>query len=159
MVLALAPRVSTSEQKCVGWPEQKYIGDAGRKAPPSANPDTKGYLPDFYSGCATGISGRSLRDYCSGAFRLLEVDRSRPAQPNNLQGCRALLNHPDRGRCSPRKVEITAPYKGATIVDAHDHGATRRGIGYTKPRAKWQGSAGGSKTMLIKELPRCRPAA
>jgi hypothetical protein len=25
-------------------------------------------LPDFYSGCATGISGRSLRDYCSGAF-------------------------------------------------------------------------------------------
>ena len=26
-------RVSTPEQKCVGWPEQKYIGDAGRKAP------------------------------------------------------------------------------------------------------------------------------
>jgi len=25
--------VSTPEQKCVGWPEQKYIGDAGRKAP------------------------------------------------------------------------------------------------------------------------------
>ena len=22
-----------AEQKCVGWPEQKYIGDAGRKAP------------------------------------------------------------------------------------------------------------------------------
>ena len=26
-------QVSTPEQKCVGWPEQKYIGDAGRKAP------------------------------------------------------------------------------------------------------------------------------
>jgi len=25
--------MSTPEQKCVGWPEQKYIGDAGRKAP------------------------------------------------------------------------------------------------------------------------------
>lgn len=25
--------LSTPEQKCVGWPEQKYIGDAGRKAP------------------------------------------------------------------------------------------------------------------------------
>ena len=25
--------VSTPEQKCVGWPEQKYISDAGRKAP------------------------------------------------------------------------------------------------------------------------------
>ena len=26
-------RMSTPKQKCVGWPEQKYIGDAGRKAP------------------------------------------------------------------------------------------------------------------------------
>ena len=28
-----AIHLSTPEQKCVGWPEQKYIGDAGRKAP------------------------------------------------------------------------------------------------------------------------------
>jgi hypothetical protein len=26
-------RVSTPEQKCIGWPEQKYISDAGKKAP------------------------------------------------------------------------------------------------------------------------------
>ena len=25
--------VSTPEQKCIGWPEQKYISDAGKKAP------------------------------------------------------------------------------------------------------------------------------
>jgi len=24
--------VSTPEQKCISWPEQKYIGDAGKKA-------------------------------------------------------------------------------------------------------------------------------
>ena len=33
VALVLASRLSTPEQKCVGWPEQKYIGDAGRKAP------------------------------------------------------------------------------------------------------------------------------
>jgi hypothetical protein len=25
--------VSTPEQKCIGWPEQKYISDADKKAP------------------------------------------------------------------------------------------------------------------------------
>ena len=25
--------VSTPQQKCIGWPEQKYISDAGKKAP------------------------------------------------------------------------------------------------------------------------------
>jgi hypothetical protein len=25
--------LSTPQQKCVGWPEQKYISDAGKKAP------------------------------------------------------------------------------------------------------------------------------
>ena len=25
--------VSTPEQKCIGWPEQKYISEAGKKAP------------------------------------------------------------------------------------------------------------------------------
>ena len=25
--------VSTPGQKCIGWPEQKYISDAGKKAP------------------------------------------------------------------------------------------------------------------------------
>ena len=25
--------VSTPEQKCIGWPEQKYINDVGKKAP------------------------------------------------------------------------------------------------------------------------------
>jgi len=25
--------VSTPEQKCIGWPEQKYISDVSRKAP------------------------------------------------------------------------------------------------------------------------------
>ena len=25
--------VSTPKQKCIGWPEQKYISDAGKKAP------------------------------------------------------------------------------------------------------------------------------
>jgi hypothetical protein len=29
----LIERVSTPEQKCFGWPEQKYISDAGKKAP------------------------------------------------------------------------------------------------------------------------------
>ena len=28
-----AALVSTPEQKCIGWPEQKYISDAGKKAP------------------------------------------------------------------------------------------------------------------------------
>jgi len=26
-------RMSTPEQKCIGWPEQKYISEAGKKAP------------------------------------------------------------------------------------------------------------------------------
>ena len=25
--------LSTPKQKCIGWPEQKYISDAGKKAP------------------------------------------------------------------------------------------------------------------------------
>ena len=25
--------MSTPEQKCIGWPEQKYISDGGKKAP------------------------------------------------------------------------------------------------------------------------------
>jgi hypothetical protein len=25
--------VSTPEQKCIGWPEQKYINNAGKKPP------------------------------------------------------------------------------------------------------------------------------
>ena len=25
--------LSTPQQKCIGWPEQKYISDAGKKAP------------------------------------------------------------------------------------------------------------------------------
>ena len=25
--------MSTPQQKCIGWPEQKYISDAGKKAP------------------------------------------------------------------------------------------------------------------------------
>ena len=30
----LSPQfVSTPEQKCIGWPEQKYISEAGKKAP------------------------------------------------------------------------------------------------------------------------------
>jgi hypothetical protein len=27
--------MSTPEQKCIGWPEQKYISDAGKKIPPN----------------------------------------------------------------------------------------------------------------------------
>ena len=26
-------RVSTPQQKCIGWPEQKYINDAGEQGP------------------------------------------------------------------------------------------------------------------------------
>jgi hypothetical protein len=26
-------KLSTPQQKCIGWPEQKYISDAGKKAP------------------------------------------------------------------------------------------------------------------------------
>ena len=29
----LRPRMSTPEQKCISWPEQKYISDAGNKVP------------------------------------------------------------------------------------------------------------------------------
>ena len=29
----LGSQVSTPQQKCIGWPEQKYISDAGKKAP------------------------------------------------------------------------------------------------------------------------------
>jgi hypothetical protein len=29
----ISPLMSTPEQKCIGWPEQKYISDASRKAP------------------------------------------------------------------------------------------------------------------------------
>jgi hypothetical protein len=29
----LAFAVSTPEQKCISWPEQKYVSDAGNKAP------------------------------------------------------------------------------------------------------------------------------
>jgi hypothetical protein len=32
-IIEIASELSTPEQKCVGWPEQKYIGDAGRKTP------------------------------------------------------------------------------------------------------------------------------
>jgi hypothetical protein len=31
-ILIRTDRVSTPEQKCIGWPEQKYISDASRKA-------------------------------------------------------------------------------------------------------------------------------
>jgi hypothetical protein len=30
---AAASAVSTPQQKCIGWPEQKYISDAGKKVP------------------------------------------------------------------------------------------------------------------------------
>jgi hypothetical protein len=29
----LLDQLSTPEQKCISWPEQKYISDAGNKAP------------------------------------------------------------------------------------------------------------------------------
>ena len=29
----LVGSMSTPKQKCIGWPEQKYISDAGKKAP------------------------------------------------------------------------------------------------------------------------------
>jgi hypothetical protein len=32
-MIALVVCVSTPQQKCIGWPEQKYISDAGKKAP------------------------------------------------------------------------------------------------------------------------------
>jgi hypothetical protein len=31
--IGLGNQVSTPQQKCIGWPEQKYIIDAGKKAP------------------------------------------------------------------------------------------------------------------------------
>ena len=35
--------VSTPQQKCIGWPEQKYIIDGGKKAPdPAAFRQTSG---------------------------------------------------------------------------------------------------------------------
>jgi hypothetical protein len=29
----LTPQLSTPEQKCIGWPEQKYISDLARRPP------------------------------------------------------------------------------------------------------------------------------
>jgi hypothetical protein len=31
--LVVELKLSTPEQKCISWPEQKYISDAGKKAP------------------------------------------------------------------------------------------------------------------------------
>ena len=33
MEVQLPRPLSTPEQRCIGWPEQKYISDAGKKAP------------------------------------------------------------------------------------------------------------------------------
>jgi hypothetical protein len=43
------------------------------------------------------------------------------AQAHDLQSCRTLHDHPESICCSPREIEITAPYKGATIINAHNH--------------------------------------
>jgi hypothetical protein len=32
-ILALAAYLSTPEEKCIGFPEQKYISEAGKKGP------------------------------------------------------------------------------------------------------------------------------
>jgi hypothetical protein len=33
LIKSVPQALSTPEQKCIGWPEQKYISDASRKAP------------------------------------------------------------------------------------------------------------------------------
>jgi hypothetical protein len=33
LIKLCADEVSTPQQKCIGWPEQKYISDAGKKVP------------------------------------------------------------------------------------------------------------------------------
>src|SRR4051812_8530498 len=63
--------------------------------PPSADSRQKGYpLPDFYSG-ATGNPAASVRDYCSGAYR--QVEMTLP-WPNFAHGDRVISAKPGGAR-------------------------------------------------------------
>jgi hypothetical protein len=59
-------RVSTPEQKCVGWPEQKYISDAGRKPPK---------LGAFFQASSLGRA-MLIENAASPAFRDVELAAS-----------------------------------------------------------------------------------
>jgi hypothetical protein len=53
--------VSTAEQKCIGWPEQKYISEAGRKARRTGGP---WFRHQAWIGLSAGVSelaGRGRR--------------------------------------------------------------------------------------------------
>ena len=53
--------LSTPEQKCIGWPEQKYISEAGKKAPRTGGP---WFRHQAWIGLSAGVSelaGRGRR--------------------------------------------------------------------------------------------------
>ena len=45
--------LSTPEQKCIGWPEQKYISEAGKKAPRTGGP---WFRHQAWIGLSAGVS-------------------------------------------------------------------------------------------------------
>ena len=52
--------VSTPQQKCIGWPEQKYISDAGKKAP-ELRPFVR---HQTWAGLSAGVSELARRERC-----------------------------------------------------------------------------------------------
>jgi hypothetical protein len=60
VVVSASQVVSTPEQKCIGLPEQKYISDAGKKAPePGAFSSDIRLGSDYLPACPSwhGVSG------------------------------------------------------------------------------------------------------
>src|ERR1700752_3142992 len=120
---------------------------------------TRARARNFSASSAERRSRQGLAQVFINAVASLEAGGSGFAQANNPKGCHSLCDHSKRGRSSPRKVEIAACHEGASIIDAHNHRAARGGIGHMQPRAEWEGSAGGRKTMLIERLSRRCPAS
>ena len=51
-------RVSTPQQKCIGWPEQKYINDAGEQGP-----ELGAFVRhQTWAGLSAGVSGLARRE-------------------------------------------------------------------------------------------------
>jgi NTE family protein len=53
--------VSTPQQKCIGWPEQKYIIDGGKKAPGPGVPFVR---HQAWAGLSAGVSELARRERC-----------------------------------------------------------------------------------------------
>jgi hypothetical protein len=56
-----ADEMSTPQQKCIGWPEQKYIIDGGKKAPGPGVPFVR---HQAWAGLSASVSELARRERC-----------------------------------------------------------------------------------------------